>query len=793
MKLYIALFTILFANNLFSQSIRGKIVDTNNNPIEFAEIIAYENNEPLISELSDNNGEFTLILNKNGNFKIIIRQLGVVFLGKEILVDTDIDIGLISIDNSKQLSEITISARRKLIEKKADRLIYNVQSSVFSSGISSLELLRNVPRIDPASEGLRIIGRSHVLVMVNDRLLNISGEELINHLKTIRSENIDRIEIITSPSAKYAAEGNSGIINIVLREKTNLGFDGNISSELTQRTKGGVDNSLNVNYSTENLILGYTLFHGNDKRFSNHKNDFFFVNEIRNSIEETERKNKSLSHNFNLDYQFLRNINVGFYLNLRDWDIGFYRDSKVRFLNNNSIIRSQNLPAETYSNYGGLSLSPYMDIKLDTRGSKLKLYYNNNNSTTHTKSLLNSENYNGDFHTIENFNTNKVIVDNKFNVHSLGADLEYYAFETKFDLGLKFTNFRNTNDIKFFNTTTGTDVIDNNISNNFRYNEKLFAAYLNFSRNINEKLYLSAGLRYEYTNIEGVLVTQNIINTNFYGNLFPNLSVMYEPNDNHSYSLSYNKRIFRPRLFDLNPFRIYRDANNYEVGNPNLLPSITDNIEIGYVYKGNLFLTIFGSRTSDSWAFIVNSEDNNNTIVTQPKNVLTTHNFGSEIGFNWEITNRITNYSSANFSYNKSSSSHPNLPDKYLRGFNAAFSSNTTIALNKDNTNRLFVNKYYATPGIEEMFFSKSISSLRIGTSLAFFSNKLNINATLSDPFNTTIARNTVNFESFQLKNRIFNDNRSFRVSITYKFGDRKAKRHEREIDTSEKDRLIKE
>jgi outer membrane receptor protein involved in Fe transport len=430
---------------------------------------------------------------------------------------------------------------------------------------------------------------------------------------------------------------------------------------------------------------------------------------------------------------------------------------------------------------------------LDTLGTKLKLYYNYNNNNRYSNSLFNSENYNGDLINLFSSKQNKNNIDNNFNINAFGADIETTIYDSKIEIGIKYTNYKNDNDLKFYDSTSGSDILDTSISNFFKYNEKLFATYLNFSINLNEKIYLTTGLRYEFTNIEGTLVTQNITNKNDYGNLFPNISFSYDPNDNNSFSLSYNKRISRPGLYDLNPFRIYSDANNYEVGNPNLLPNITDNVELGYVYKGNFSFTVYSSKISNNWAYIVSSENNNNIIVTQPKNVLTTYDIGSEIAYNWKINSSISNYSSTNVSYQKSNSSDTSLNDNDLKGFRGTISSNTTITLNKDKTNKLFINMFYNTPGVEEMYISKNTFIFRVGTSLSFLSKKLNINAYLTDPFNTTIARNTVNFDNFQFKNRIFNDNRSFNLSVVYKFGNNKSKNNDRKVDNSEKDRLIKD
>ena len=373
-KFFLFITLIFISSKLFSQvRISGQVVNQNNKPVEFMEVYLQNIDSTIIkSELTTADGKFTIITEK-GEYLLFLVQVGLTIYKQKINPNQDLNFGIIPIiERSEQLNEVVVTSKKRLIEKKSDRIIYNVQSSVFANGVSGDELLKNLPRIDPTSDGLKIIGKSNVLLMVDDRLLNITGEDLKNYLKTLRSENIDKIEIITSPSSKYDASGNSGLINIKLKKKTNLGFDGNISTTFIQKTKPSINNSINLNYSTDKLILGYSIFYGNENRFSNYKNDYFFENESRKSIEKTERKNKGLSHNFNIDYQINKKITTGLYLNYGDWDNASYRSSKVSFFNNNDIIfRSQDSPANTISDYKGLSVSPYLDIKLDSIGSKL--------------------------------------------------------------------------------------------------------------------------------------------------------------------------------------------------------------------------------------------------------------------------------------------------------------------------------------------------------------------------------------------------------------------------------------
>lgn len=798
MKLVISFISVLLISigNLLAQSISGRIVDKDNNsPIRFAEIIVYDHNTAFASELTNDDGNFLLNIKRKGNFLIRITQYGSTLYEKSVdLSDINVNLGVISVDNSIILEGVTVTATKKLIEKRLDRLVYHVQNSAFANGLGGDELLKNIPRIDPTSDGLKIIGKSNVLVMVDDRLLNISGDDLKNYLKSLRSENIAKIEIITSPSAKYDAAGNSGLINIKLKKNNNIGFDGNLSAAYQQRTKSSTTNFLNLNYSKEKLIMNYNIVYDNSTRCYDYTNNYFFTNETRKSFENTENSNTGLSHNFNADYKILKGTNVGFYFNYGDWDNNSNRDSKARFYNlNDEVYKSQNLPTNTRGSFSSISFSPYLDIALDTTGSKLKFFYNCYKNNRRTNVTFKSENYTGNFQTIENISQSKNNTDYNFNVNAINVDLETTLFNTNVTLGAKYTCFKNDNDLRYFDCNNENDVLNTAQSNFFKYTERLFASYLSLSKNFNNQFNLTAGIRYEYTNTNGRLVTQDSTNMRSYGNFFPNISLSYEPNDDYAYSLSYNRRISRPGLYDLNPFKIYKDANNYEVGNPYLLPNITDNIEFGFVYKGNLSSTLYASKISDNWAYIVNSDNNHNIIITQPQNVLTTYEIGSEIAYNWRINDRINNFSSVNLSYQKSTSSDFHLSDADLRGFRCTLSSNTTIALNKDKTNKLFVNMFYNTPGIEEMYISQSTFFLRVGVLLNLISKKLDLNASITDPFNTTIARNKVHFSNFQFAGRIFNDNRNFNISLVYKFGKNKSKTHNREIDNSDNNRAIKD
>ncbi|WGH75230.1 outer membrane beta-barrel family protein [Tenacibaculum tangerinum] len=785
---------VLFSYSSYAQiELKGIVKDSSNVAIEFANVVlTNEKNEIVKGVITDEKGEFSLSA-KKGTYKLSISFLGYKDWVKKVTLDDSFDFGIVILEESQNnLDEVVVAGRKKIIERKGDRIIFNVQNSILANGISGIDLLKNVPRIDPTSEGLRIIGKSNVQVLINGKILNIDGVDLKNYLNSLRSDNIEKIEVITSPSSKYDASGNSGLINILLKKKSVLGFDGSITSSYIQRTKPTNNQSLNLSYSNKKLIIGYNVFLGKENRVSEKNNEYFFLNETRSSSENSKRNNEGLSNTFNLDYKLTKNSNFGFYLNFNKWNNDVDYLSTVKFIENNTTSKAQVLSSIIDGKYNFVSVSPYYDIKLDSIGKVIKLRYNFIKSETDNSSNLSSENYMGSFQTLEETSSSRNDIENDFTVNSVGVDVELPLKSMKIEFGAKYLKFDADNNVHFFNTSSGIDVIDSDLTNNFRYHEQIIATYFSGNKSFGEKVYTSVGLRFESTEVNGNLISHDAFFINNYNNLFPNIFISYDPNDNHSYSLSYNRRIFRPTLTDLNPFRVYQDEFNYSVGNPNLMPRLSDNVEIGYTYKGELSIAMYVSRTSDNIAIITTPSNDNQTIITQPLNALTTYDFGSDISCYWKINNNLRSFNSFNLTYQKSTSSDANLPDDDLKGLNASISSNTTYVFNSEKDHKFFLNAFYAFPGVEEAYVSKNIFFLKLGANLNFLNKKININCYIGDLFNTTIARNTVNFQTFLFKNRIFNDNRQFNISLTYKFGNNKSKKA-RDINFSEKDRLKKE
>ena len=224
--------------------------------------------------------------------------------------------------------------------------------------------------------------------------------------------------------------------------------------------------------------------------------------------------------------------------------------------------------------------------------------------------MINNSNANNYYNTITNTKTSTFVNPvSQYKIYSGQADLEKNFSKIKIESGIKFTKIKNDSEFNFYDILNGQNVFNTKRSNNFFYNEENYAAYISTSFKINDKWDAKAGLRYEYTHLKGYSPNENLTSTNKYGKFFPTAYISYKPNDNHSFSVNYSRRISRPYFGNLNPFKYYTSDFEYSTGNPYLQPTFTDNLEFGYVLKNNLNITAYYNYTKANWDRVQMIED----------------------------------------------------------------------------------------------------------------------------------------------------------------------------------------
>jgi len=682
-------------------------------------------------------------------------------------------------DSIRQVEQIHLLVKKKLLERKADRLIFNVEASVASQGMDASETLANVPmlKVDENMGLISITGKSTVSVMINGRMLNLSGSALLNYLKSIRSENISKIEVITTPPSKYEAQGNSGIINIILKKNPNLGFNGNINTNLIQRTYSGFSSNGSLNYQTERFSSSLKLTHYDSAKRSDE--NYTILGASQNYSNSVRRDMwKELTPTLNLSYKISKNAEIGMEY------IYAHQKSGMDIVNTTKNIASdlsvENLLTHTFhrEKLPTHTLSAYYDLKLDSLGKKLSIagnFYKNNSDTEVNFSTLKSSDQ-----SVQDVKTTSLISPQIF---SAQADLELpFSFGT-IETGVKFNQFKNRSDQRYFNLNAGQYVEDLLRANIFEYQEENYAAYISYAKSFGEHWETKAGLRYENTNAESYTPSSDSGNKYNYGQWFPSAYISYKE-DKNVFSFSYSRRINRPSMGNLNPFRWYSNPYSYSSGNPLLTPAYINNWELGYTFNNKFSASVYYLRMRNAFGYISFIDG-----LAQTSTYLNYYN-NNFWGLNASYTDTFFRFWETSVSMNASlqNSSVFNVDAETRKGSSFSYSINNTFTLNKNKTVVFFLNYSHslAYKNVNSYFYA--FPELTSGLKVSLMEKKLQINATVTNIFAQRYRGGKYFTDSSQHMDNYW-DGRSFRLSVNYTFGSSKKKISKKNINFEEKER----
>jgi outer membrane receptor protein involved in Fe transport len=793
----ISTFLLLMSSLTYSQTYQGVVNDSENQFIAYANVIAQNSKGKLINGVITNEeGKFEILVNTNESFTIKVSFIGYETWKKVIISNNSTNLGIVTLQESEnKLTEVIITSKKPIIERKAGKLIFNLKNSVASNGLNAMEALKFAPKIDPTSDGIKMIGKSSLAVMVNSRLLNLDGQSLDSYLKSLRSENIEKIEIITNPPARFDASGNSGMINIILKKNTNIGFDGSVTATYVQRSYPGFMPSTYLKYSTDKMLIALNLFADSEAKRSESSNEFLYSSQRRNGSTRTKQEIHGLSSGLNFEYKFNDNHKAGIILNGDLWKTEDALQNKTIFraLGSQQIDSTLIAPSSNTNKYDYLSASVYYDIKLDTIGSTLQFNYNHLNKNNEDERSLFLSAYEGDQTNLTRTNSAINLSEADYQVNSLNVDVELPIGDAKLGFGGKLTFLKNDSDIQYFNTTTtttGAPILDTNQSNVFKYDEDVYALYTSYQRPLGEEFYLILGLRYEHTQTKGNSIPTGIFNENKFNNVFPSLTVTYDPSDKHSFSAGYSKRIDRPGFSDINPFRSYVDFFSYDEGNPLLIPSITHNIDFSYIFNNDLEISVYHTVLKDAVDFITLTTEDTNAVISRPENFYDQSTFGLDIYYTFNPTSWFNSNNGFSAYYNNSESNIPAVTLADLSGSGFYISTRNTFTLNKEKGKAIYMNFFQSFPETSGFLKTFNRANLQIGGKFTFLEKRLTLNASVSDIFRQNRNRNREIYQNYTFNSRIYNDIRRLNVALTYTFGNNKSKSSKRKADDSDKSRL---
>jgi len=656
-KIKFALILIFLFSGLYIQAqqpptsqnkfkITGKVLEKiTKQPLEYATISITAPNETKViaGGITNPKGEFEVAV-APGIYDIKIEFISFKaneFKQKNISADTNLGVVNLS-EDAAQLNEVVVRAERSTVEIKLDKKVYNVGQDMIVKGGTVSDVLENVPSVSVDVEGnVSLRGNENVRIFIDGRPSNALN--MAEALRQIPADAIDKVEVITNPSARYDAEGGAGILNIVLKKGKNLGFNGSfILSGGIPETYGA---SANLNFKTEKLNFftstGYDYRTSEGAGMTNSTNLNRDTREIIGYTDEdkdTERLRKGISTKTGVEWTVAPNAYWTNAISYRE-NSGTNND----LVNYNSFDQNRNFTSTRYRLSEGndtgrdLEYSSNFLKNFNDKGHKLTLDFSYSTDNDSDNSLISDEtigsNIPATFDTT--FNNQK-----QKQVQLQGDYVLPLKNGSQFEAGYK-GNFNNMDTEYSVKTDNNGNPIADYLSNTLEYNERINAFYTQYGFKVNKFSYLF-GLRWEDTKIDvNLLDTQNY-NKKEYNNFFPSAFVNYEITDESSVSLSYSKRLSRPRGRFLNPATNFSSNINLFRGNPDLDPSFTDKFDLGYLKrweKVTFNTSMYYENTKDVFSFVRTETGefvgNNPVILSSPINLAKEQQFGFEFTLNY--------------------------------------------------------------------------------------------------------------------------------------------------------------
>jgi iron complex outermembrane recepter protein len=765
--------------------ITGKLVSTEGKAVSFATVSLQKTNDSSLVKavVSDKEGLYELVNIAYGNYLLEVSSVGYEKAAKPVTLDKKqvaYDFSLAA--GSKTLNEVIIKTKKPLIEVKADKTVFNVEASINAQGSNALELLSKSPGVlVDNNENISIKGKTGVKVYVDGKMMQLDNKDLASYLKSINSNDIEAIEMITNPSAKYDASGNAGILNIRLKKNKKYGTNGSVNLGYVQGITPKGNGSVNLNYRDKKI----NLFSNVGGNIGQYKETLDLYRIQSDSIYDQKGINRNRDKSLNikagadlfLDAKNTIGVMVTSNFNDNTWSSEsntpiYYKPTGafVKKLTAFNTVPGSRTNANFNFNYRfadttGKTINVDADYGL-FRGTGRSLQPNN--YYAQNGNLLYSLIY-------RNYTPTNI------DIYTLKADMEINKWKGKLGYGVKSAYVRTANTFDFFNVIDGKDEKQLGKSNSFDYKEYVNAAYVNYNRQLNSKWAIQVGVRAEQTNSEGVLTradgqrqTDDKVKRS-YLDFFPSGALTWTVNKNNTLNLTYSRRIDRPSYQDLNPFENKLDELTYMKGNAFLKPQYTDNIELTHTFMGYVNTTLNYSRVKDYSTMITDTANKNATFIQQ-RNLAKQEIFGFSIGAPVPIAKWWMGY--VNIWGNRQQFKGEFNGEKLNRSYNmyGLYMQNTiTLSKNKGLTGE--VSGWYNGPGVWGGTWEvKPMGGFDVGLQKNILKGKGSIKASVTDVLWTQYWRSKNNFAGVKIDGQGKNESRTFRLNFTYRFGNNNVK-----------------
>ncbi|WP_170309869.1 outer membrane beta-barrel protein [Seonamhaeicola maritimus] len=802
-KVFLALSIFLTSLNCFAQDLvlQGHVFDEKNTPVPFANVVllSVDGNDIISGTTTNEEGAFIFeVLSKS---KYILK---VTFLGfKPFSEEIDLNLtpkfqNIILKENIEALEGVTVVAKKPTVRRMVDRLVFNVENSTLSNN-NVLDMLNHTPGV-LVHDGLITVKNSRPTIYINDRKIHLSSEEVQQLLEGTSGGNIKSIEVITNPPAKYEAEGGA-VLNIITSKNIVAGYNGSVFGNYKQGSEYPKYSLGTSHYFKTKKLNTYINFSDNPKReYENYRENVnFFEDNMPSSSWQTIIERRKEKSNKNI------NANIDYIINDRN-TIGF--SSNMLFSPRKKTKSFVNSVSEVYNINQVLDSSFVTDNRLVNESFNLAftLDYVHKFKKEGEKVSFNLHHTNYDFSGFQNVDTDylfpdqSLIRDNRFQTFSSQVirintgqfDYELPINESSFfEAGAKVSNIDSESILNQFVFINGVKEVDFDNSDTFLYDETNYAAYASYSKEWNSWS-LKSGLRFEYTNIKGKSITANELNKTNYLKTFPSAHILYEINESNKIYFNYNKRIYRPRYNDLNPFKYYYNDKTYTAGDPSLKPQIDDVFTLGYELNEDYTFELYYRNENNPSLQITVQDNEKGELIYKNTNISQSISYGLDCSVYKDILPNWYIYADASIFYYENEFFNIENNNELLKidKWSLYTQINNYFNFLKDNSLTLDVSYFYVSPVVDGPGESTYLSSLNINLKKTFWDNRASLNMGVQDIFNNLNFTEKIKYQNQDITFKSEKENRLFVIGFNYKFGNFKLKSNKKEIDLKERDRL---
>lgn len=792
-KIYLFTAILLFSIskvNAQQATIKGQIKIEAGSSISGAAIFLYRLKDSVLikTAISDTSGNYLLTHINADNYYITVTAVGysktsnlpfLIIENKEVAEPI---IFLTPVEKKMQEVIVRSTHQKPLIEVTADKTIFNVSSSINATGSNAFELLQKSPGVSTdKNDYISLSGKNGVRIYVDGRVLQIEDADLGIYLRSINSSNIESIEMLNNPSAKYDASGNAGIINIKLKKNTNNGINGSVSTGVNfgKTPKMNAEQSINYRNNVVNLFSNYSYTSGTNE------NTFKLIRNQNDTIYDQVNDHRIKGHTHNIkagaDFFLNKKSTIGFIYTNNITDNTVYSFSRtpsisVRTGLTNRILYSQNIiPGHVTNeninlNYGYADTSGHeinIDVDHGVYQSQKSSFQPNSYFSPYPETLLYKTDY-----------RNNTPINIKINTQKIDFAIPFR--KGKLSMGVKLSTVKTDNNFTLYTVENGIDKLDVDRSNLYFYSENIHAGYLSYFLPVNKYINVQTGLRVEntlsncmLTRSNGIVHSGDAVNRN-YTDYFPNIALTYNASANHLFNISFSKRIDRPNYSDLNPFETRVDELTYIKGNAFLRPQYTNIFALTHTFKSIFITNLTYSHIKDYSTYIIDSTE-------KTKNFISKMNLASQdvVAINFSIPIDIAKwwnlYASVNI-YNS----------KYNANFGLGKLINidvTSYSLNAQNTFKLGkgytaeLSGFYNAPSV---FFatykSNAMESVDIGVQKKMFHDNGSVKISFTDLFNTLQWNAQSDYNGVHVSAHDRGESRQLRINFSYRFGSNQVK-----------------